>query len=406
MNIIYIDHYAGSDRLGMEFRPYYIARELQQQGHQVLIIAGDYSHLRKVNPPIKQDYQVKTIEGVPFLFIKSGKYAGNGIARVRSMIRFVRKIIKGKQTILETLTPDAIITSSTYPFDTYAGRSLAKASGARLYHEIHDLWPMTPMELGGYSRYHPFIFTMQQAEIAAYKKSNKIISILPNAAQHVRELGLDTEVVYIPNGLPEAYFSDQQPADPAVIETIDRLKQTYQHVIGYAGGLSISNAMDYFIQGFSELADPKIAGVIIGDGIEKAKLMQMAQDKNLPITFLDPIPKENIISSLKLFDSLYLGSTQNKLYQYGFGMNKMFDYLMAGKPIVMSVDGTYSPIHDLGLALIADPEDPVGIAQAITQATQLSQAELQTIAKQSPDYVKQHHHYAHLGEMFAEVLKD
>ncbi|HHT21573.1 MAG TPA: glycosyltransferase family 4 protein, partial [Tissierellia bacterium] len=362
MNIIYIDHYAGSDRLGMEFRPYYIARELQQQGHQVLIIAGDYSHLRKVNPPIKQDYQVKTIEGVPFLFIKSGKYAGNGIARVRSMIRFVRKIIKGKQTILETLTPDAIITSSTYPFDTYAGRSLAKASGARLYHEIHDLWPMTPMELGGYSRYHPFIFTMQQAEIAAYKKSNKIISILPNAAQHVRELGLDTEVVYIPNGLPEAYFSDQQPADPAVIETIDRLKQTYQHVIGYAGGLSISNAMDYFIRSFQELTDSRIAGVIIGDGIEKTRLQQMVEEQQLPITFLDPIPKERIIQSLKAFDSLYLGSTRNKLYQYGFGMNKMFDYLMAEKPIVMSVDGSHSPIHDLGLALIAEPEDPADIA--------------------------------------------
>lgn len=406
MNIIYIDHYAGSDRLGMEFRPYYIAKELQKKGHRVLIIAGDYSHLRKVNPPIKHDYQVKDIEGVDFLFIKSGKYEGNGVDRVKSMIKFVRKIIKGKKTILETMNPDAIITSSTYPFDTYAGRSLAKASGARLYHEIHDLWPMTPMELGGYSKYHPFIFTMQQAENAAYKKSHKIISVLPNAIQHVRELGIDTEVVYIPNGLPESYFSDPAPAHPSVIDTVNRLKQTYTHIIGYAGGLSISNAMDFFIQGFSELTDPKIAGVIIGDGIEKVRLMEMAQAKNLPITFLDPIPKENIISSLKLFDSLYLGSTQNKLYQYGFGMNKMFDYLMAAKPIVMSVDGTHSPIHDLGLALIADPEDPVGIAQAITQATQLSQDQLQAIAEQSPDYVKEHHHYAHLGEMFAQTLKD
>ena len=285
MNIIYIDHYAGSDRLGMEFRPYYIAKELQKKGHRVLIIAGDYSHLRKVNPSIKHDYQVKDIEGVDFLFIKSGKYEGNGVDRVKSMIKFVRKIIKGKKTILETMKPDAIITSSTYPFDTYAGRSLAKASGARLYHEIHDLWPMTPMELGGYSKYHPFIFTMQQAENAAYKKSHKIISVLPNAIQHVRELGIDTEVVYIPNGLPESYFTDPAPAHPSVIDTVERLKQTYTHIIGYAGGLSISNAMDYFIQGFSELADPKIAGVIIGDGIEKARLMQMAQAKYLPITF-------------------------------------------------------------------------------------------------------------------------
>lgn len=405
MNIIYIDHYAGSDRLGMEFRPYYIARELQDLGHQVLIIAGDYSHLRKVNPPIKYDYQVKDIEGVPFLFIKSGKYQGNGFDRVKSMIKFVRKIIKGKQKILNILNPDAVICSSTYPFDTYAGRSLAKASGARLYHEIHDLWPLTPMELGGYSKYHPFIYTMQIAEKAAYKHSDKIISILPHVEPYIKGLGFDTEVVHIPNGLPAEYFEKLYPADSRVQNAIDDLKQKHSHVIAYAGGLSISNAMIYFVEAFERLGDPSIAGIIIGDGIEKEKLKNIVQQKQLPIVFLDSIPKENIISSLQLADSLYLGSTKNKLYQYGFGMNKMFDYLMAAKPVVMSVDGHHSPIHELNLAVIADPEDPEMIAQAIVQATNLSPERLREIKQKSPAFVNQKHHYAHLGRLFAETIQ-
>ena len=33
--------------MGMEFRPYYMAREWIRQGHEVDIIAADYSHLRR-----------------------------------------------------------------------------------------------------------------------------------------------------------------------------------------------------------------------------------------------------------------------------------------------------------------------------------------------------------------------
>ena len=54
MNILYIEHYAGSPEMGMEFRPYYLSREWTRMGHRVTIIAGDYSHLRKKNPVLYQ----------------------------------------------------------------------------------------------------------------------------------------------------------------------------------------------------------------------------------------------------------------------------------------------------------------------------------------------------------------
>ena len=38
MNILLINHYAGSPELGMEFRPYYMAKEWVKAGHQVLIV--------------------------------------------------------------------------------------------------------------------------------------------------------------------------------------------------------------------------------------------------------------------------------------------------------------------------------------------------------------------------------
>ena len=50
MNILLINHYAGSPEMGMEFRPYYFARKWVELGHEVSVLAADYSHLRRVNP--------------------------------------------------------------------------------------------------------------------------------------------------------------------------------------------------------------------------------------------------------------------------------------------------------------------------------------------------------------------
>ena len=77
MNILYIDHYAGSVSMGMEFRLYYMAREWQKLGHKVWIAAADYSHVRRKQPDVSDCYSLKNIDGVEFLIIKAGHYEGN-----------------------------------------------------------------------------------------------------------------------------------------------------------------------------------------------------------------------------------------------------------------------------------------------------------------------------------------
>ena len=87
MHILLINHYAGSPELGMEFRPYYMAKEWVKAGHQVLIVGGSFSHLRKVQPQGKEDL----IEGIHYRWVKLNAYKGNGIGRIRSMFSFVSR---------------------------------------------------------------------------------------------------------------------------------------------------------------------------------------------------------------------------------------------------------------------------------------------------------------------------
>lgn len=49
MNILVINHNAGSIEHGMEFRPYAFAREWIKSGHKVTIVAASFSHYRQKN---------------------------------------------------------------------------------------------------------------------------------------------------------------------------------------------------------------------------------------------------------------------------------------------------------------------------------------------------------------------
>lgn len=169
MNILLINHYAGSPVMGMEFRPYYMAREWIKEGHQVFIIAGDYSHLRKNNPMVNRDFEKENIDGIHYIWIKTGVYEGNGVKRALTMARFVSKLWIKAERIARGLKPDVVIASSTYPIDTYAAQRIAKGAHAGLIHEVHDMWPSTLTEIGGMSKYHPFVAAMRIGEIRHIK---------------------------------------------------------------------------------------------------------------------------------------------------------------------------------------------------------------------------------------------
>lgn len=64
MNIVYIDYYAGSISMGMEFRPYDLSCEWIKGGHSVTIIVADYSHLRTKNPVVSKDLEEEIIDGI------------------------------------------------------------------------------------------------------------------------------------------------------------------------------------------------------------------------------------------------------------------------------------------------------------------------------------------------------
>ncbi len=406
MNIILINHYASIPEMGMEFRPYYLAKEWTKLGNEVTIIAASFSHLRKKQPQINEKIKIEFIDGIRYIWIKTPTYKGNSAGRILNMFYFVTKLQKYAKKIINECNPNIVISSSTYPLDIFSAKKISKISKAKLIFEIHDLWPLSPMELGGYSKYHPFIMVMQYAENFAYKNVNAVISILPKTKQHTVEHGLSPEKwFHVPNGIVIENSKDKNKIPENYIKTLEKLKTENKVIIGYAGGHAISNSLNTLVETAKILQNnPKFCFVFVGNGAGKQNLINTSQRlKN--VVFLDSIPKNQIPDLLSYMDFLFIGWQKSKLYRFGISPNKIFDYMLAEKPIIHAVMAGNDNVKEAKAGISVEPENSDAVADAIIKLDNMSDKDKINFGKNGKNHVIKNHDYKILSNNFLQILK-
>ena len=401
MNILYIEHYAGSPEMGMEFRPYYLSREWVKMGHKVTIIAGDYSHLRKKNPIIAKDFQTEEIDGIEYVWLKTGKYEGNGSARALTMERFVRKLYTHSKMIAKRWKPEVVIASSTYPLDTYPAQRIARMAKAKYIHEVHDMWPATLYEVGGMSRKHPFVVLMQIAENSAYKHCDKCVALLPYSRDYMVEHGLeDSKWVNIQNGVVEEEWANPKPLPEEYMRFFKDHEQSF--IVGYFGGHALSNALDQMLDVAKDCKQLKdVIFVLVGDGIEKERLIRRAKEERIDnVFFLPPVDKHCIPELLHQFDCSYMTGLPSPLYRFGLCLNKMYDSMMAGIPIICAFDAPDTLVRQYNCGFQCNPIDRESIVKKIESLFLMTVEERKEMGEQGRLAVCEYFTYRKLAEKF------
>jgi len=402
-NIWIINQYSGSKNHGMNYRSYYIGRELVKLGHHVRLFTGSFSHLLRVLPKmVKSKFMEEQIDGIDYVWVKTPHYTGSkSLGRIIGMFQFIFNLFLLKKGKFEK--PDVIIVSSISPLPILNAYYWSKRYKSKLIFEVRDIWPLSLIELGGVSRFHPFVIFLQWIENFAYSKADKVISVLPNALEHMQNHGLSPDkFVHIPNGIDCEEINNKEKYS----DKIPNYNSEGKFLIGYLGTLGIANALDYFIDAAEKLKDNHdISFVLVGQGSEKERLAKKIYDRKLQnIKIYPAVSKEQVQSVLAQFDICYVGWFKHPLYRFGISANKIFDYMLSGKPIIHGSNASNDPIKDAQCGISIPAEDVNALVEAILELKNKPQKEQKRIGEKGIKYVYTNHNYSQLAKKYESIL--
>ena len=403
MNILLVNHYAGSPALGMEYRPYYLAREWVRAGHRLQMLAADFSHVRTQQPQAGDE----VIDGIAYRWYATPRYQGNGLGRVKNIAAFLYAVWADTPRLVREFKPDVVIASSTYPMDIWVARRIARKAGAKLVYEVHDLWPLSPIELSGMSPRHPFIRLCQAAEDAAYRDADVVVSMLPKVHAHMAAHGLDLrKLVIVPNGIALDEWQGEPPALRGDVAAALATAAAQGRVVGYAGSMGAPNALDTLLDAAALLLHEDLRFVLVGSGHEQARLARRVAAEGLTnVALLAPIPKAQVPAFLARVDIAYIGWQRSPIYRFGIAPNKLMDYMMAGCAVLHSVDAGNDPVAEAGCGLTVPPGDAAVVADGLRRLAAVPADERHAMGERGRAFVRDRHTYPVLARRFLEALQ-
>ncbi len=335
-----------------------------------------------------------------FLWLRVPAYEGNSRARVWSMLRFGDRVRTGVGT-KDLPRPDVVIGSSPHLFGAWGAQRLARRLRVPFVLEVRDVWPQSLVDLGGYAPDHPVVRALTSVERHLYRRAAAVISLLPDAIDHIVAGGARREHVhYIPNGI------DLRAAPtPAPAPAHDGF------TVMYAGSHGIANALDTVLDA-AKLLEEELGGgaprfELLGDGVEKARLAQRARDEGIGIVrFLDAVPKAQIFGELARADAFVVSSLPTPLYRHGVSFNKFFDYMAMARPIIAGLEASSDPVRAAGAGITVPPKDPRAMADAIRNVMAMTPEERRSMGLRGRAYVERHHDVADLARRVEGVLSD
>lgn len=396
-----INQTAGKPDSGWGERHFNFSKYWVKKGYSVKIISGSYNHLFINQPKITNNtFSIEEVEkNITFCWVKIPKYDGGSIFKLWSMIVFAFKVLFLKSSQLEN--PSIILVSSMPIFPILSGIFLKhKFKAEKVLFEIRDLWPLTPIYLSGYSKFHPMIILMSCIEKIGYIKSDGIVSLLPNASSYINKIsGDESKFNWISNGIDENLLLNE-----TLPKSITDQIPTNKFIIGYTGTMGMANALEYLIEASILMTkEVEVHFVLVGDGYLKEPLMKKTEG-NLNVTFIDKINKSQVQNMLKFFNVCFIGRNNTPLFDYGVASNKYFDYMLASKPILESSNFIKSPVELSNCGITVLPESGKAIVNGILELKKMGAKNLEDIGGNGYNYVRKYHNFDYLSDKYLKLF--
>ena len=166
----------------------------------------------------------------------------------------------------------------------------------------------------------------------------------------------------------------------------------------------MANALDALVGAARRLAQDGIRFVIVGHGPDAERLRALAAGLD-NVVFTGPVAKVDVPATLRTFDACYVGYHRSPLYQFGIAPNKVYDYLAAGRPVILAAEAANDVVADARAGITVAPDDPDALAQGIRSLRAMTPAERAQLGANGRAWVEREHSYRALARRYLAVLQ-
>lgn len=263
---------------------------------------------------------------------------------------------------------DVVIVTSPPLFVGFSGYLISRFKRLPLVFEVRDLWPESAIDTGVLKN-RSIIRLAYWFEKFIYRKATLINVLTPAFYTTLRDQKQvpENKLIFIPNAA-DFSLSDHllHTFDPVRFRRMRGLEDRF--VITYVGAHGVANHLEQVLDAGKLLEDTPVLFQLIGQGMEKNRLQQLAKDKHITnVVFLDPVPKQEVFKYILSSDMgasvLKKVDTFKTVYS-----NKTFDYMACKKPILMAIDGVSRELVETAAAgCYVEPENAEEYSRIIRQ---------------------------------------
>ena len=389
-----MNHYANMPGEGPSLRHFYFAKWLKAYGWNPVVFASNISHFNNSEIKITKGKYLCKIEPsaqIPFVYVKTSPYNGNGFSRVRNMFSFFMNLCYVSNPIIKNYgKPDIILASSVHPLTCVAGILIARKLSIPCIVEIRDLWPEGIFFSTKLEKDSTIGRLLIAGEKWIYKNADAIVFTKEGDVDYIKEMRWDKshggtvdleKCFYINNGVDmekfvidirENQLSDKDLLDNALFKIV------------YAGAIRPTNNIDLLINAAKiiQQIDNNIKFLIYGDGIDREQLEKRVKVEGITnVVFKGYVDKKYIPYILSKASVNILNYSQSKVnWARGNSSNKLFEYMASGKPIISTVKMGYCILSKYHCGFSTEKNDAESLAVEILKIKNMPHEEYEQMA--------------------------
>jgi len=255
---------------------------------------------------------------------------------------------------------DVIIVSSPPLFVGFIATFLRPFKRAKYILDLRDIWPESAQVLGEIKSNY-ILALGRLMERIVYRSVDAFFLAVPGFKSYLDEQHsshLAKEKLDLINGVSNSFIG--------ILKEKQSTLRSKQFTVLFSGNLGLAQGLETVLEAAAKLSGKDILFKIIGDGAKKEELVKYANSLKLNnVTFISSMTRDLLVDHILSAHICLVPLVKSPLFLNAIP-SKMFEYMAAGKPVVVGIRGEVEGVLRSSRAGVSiEPGDATELSKSI-----------------------------------------